>query len=88
MPKFSTYVDVDIHEFMGECSKREIKELIDYLVQDGHINSNSIIVPSKKNSLIVRISNRIVNFVQGGNLRLKFKKIHYSIRSFTIVLVF
>ena len=52
MPKFSTYVDVDIHEFMGECSKREIKELIDYLVQDGHINSNSIIVPSKKNSLM------------------------------------
>ena len=43
MPKFSTYVDVDIHEFMGECSKREIKELIDYLVQDGHINSSSLI---------------------------------------------
>ena len=48
MPKFSTYVDVDIHEFMEECSKREIKELIDYLVKDGHIKSSSKITPSRQ----------------------------------------
>jgi predicted HTH domain antitoxin len=48
MPKFSTYVDVDIHEFMEECSKREIKELIDYLVEDGHIKPSSKITHQDK----------------------------------------
>ena len=48
MPKFSTYVDVDIHEFMEECSKREIKELIDYLVENRHIKASSKITPSRQ----------------------------------------
>jgi hypothetical protein len=53
MPEFDTYVDVDVDEFISACSKGEIKKLIDSLIEDGHIiNSNSIIVPSKKNSLM------------------------------------
>jgi hypothetical protein len=37
MPEFDTYVDVDVDEFLSACSKREITELIDALIEDGHI---------------------------------------------------
>ena len=30
-------VDVEVDEFVDSCSKREIKELIDYLVDEGHL---------------------------------------------------
>ena len=43
MPEFDTYVDVDIDDFVSACSKREIKELIDILIEDGHISKSSII---------------------------------------------
>ncbi len=43
MPKFETYVDVDVDEFISACSKREIKELIEILIEDGHISKSSII---------------------------------------------
>jgi len=42
MPEFDTYVDVDVDEFVSACSKREIKELIDVLVEDGHISSSAV----------------------------------------------
>lgn len=42
MPEFDTYVDVDVDEFVSACSKREIKELIDVLVDEGHINPSTI----------------------------------------------
>ena len=37
MPEFDTYVDVDVDEFLSACSKREITELIDSLIEYGHI---------------------------------------------------
>jgi hypothetical protein len=43
MPEFETYVDVDVDEFISACSKREIKELIEILIEDGHISKSSII---------------------------------------------
>ena len=42
MPEFSTYVDVDVYEFISECSKREIKELIEVLIEGGHISSSAV----------------------------------------------
>lgn len=42
MPEFDTYVDVDVDEFVSACSKREIKELIDVLVEEGHINPSAV----------------------------------------------
>ena len=41
MPEFETYVDVDVNEFVSACSKREIKELIEVLIEDGHINPSA-----------------------------------------------
>jgi hypothetical protein len=37
MPYFSTEIDIDADEFVSSCSKRDIKNLIDALVEDGHL---------------------------------------------------
>lgn len=42
MPEFETYVDVDVDEFISACNKREIKELIEVLIEGGHINSSAV----------------------------------------------
>lgn len=41
MPEFETYVDVDVDEFVSACSKREIKELIVALIDEGHISPSA-----------------------------------------------
>jgi|LauGreDrversion4_2_1035121.scaffolds.fasta_scaffold154268_1 hypothetical protein len=41
MPEFSTYVDVDVFEFIDECSKSEINDLIDDLIDRGYLTKNS-----------------------------------------------
>lgn len=41
MPEFSTYVEVEPYEFINECSKSEINELIDELIDRGYLTSNS-----------------------------------------------
>ena len=55
MPEFSTNVDVDVYEFISECSKREIKELIECLVENGHINESSMITETSKNPTLMEI---------------------------------
>jgi hypothetical protein len=37
MPEFSSDIDIEPSEFIDNCSKREIKELIEILVDDGHL---------------------------------------------------
>ncbi len=37
MPEFDTYVDVDVDDFVSACNKKEIQELIDTLIEDGHL---------------------------------------------------
>ena len=61
MPEFSTYVDVDVYEFISECSKREIKELIECLVENGHINESSIITETSKNPTLISLSPKYNN---------------------------
>lgn len=41
MPEFDTYVDVDADEFVSACNKREIKELIEVLIENGHISPSA-----------------------------------------------
>ena len=48
MPNFTVYnvdvdVDIDIDEFVSECSSREIKELINALIEDGHLSKHPLI---------------------------------------------
>ena len=46
MPEFDTYVDVDVDEFISACSKREIKEIINSLIEDGHISPTAAKQPN------------------------------------------
>jgi hypothetical protein len=50
MPEFTSEIDIDPSEYIDSCSSREIKELIEYLVEDGHL-PNSVLVqtPNTKN---------------------------------------
>jgi hypothetical protein len=35
MPEFTTEIDIEPHEYVYECSKRELQELIDELIEKG-----------------------------------------------------
>ena len=42
MPDFSTEIDIEPYEFVSECNKREIVELIECLVEEGHISRSAV----------------------------------------------
>ena len=37
MPEFTSEIDIDAEEFIDSCSKSELQELIDILVDDGWV---------------------------------------------------
>ena len=37
MPSFDANVDVDVDDFISQCNKREINEIIDILIGDGYL---------------------------------------------------
>ena len=39
MPDFSTEIDIDAWDYISACSNREVKELIEALVENGHLDS-------------------------------------------------
>ena len=48
MPNFTAYnvdvdLDIDIDDFLSECSSREIKELINALIEDGHLAKHPLL---------------------------------------------
>jgi hypothetical protein len=42
MPDFTTEIDIDPREFVDSCSRREIKDLIEYLVDENHLPESVI----------------------------------------------
>lgn len=42
MPDFSTEIDIEPYEYVSACSKREIVELLESLVEEGHISRSAI----------------------------------------------
>ena len=54
MPDFSTEIDIDAWDYISACSNREVKELIEALVEDGHLDSfNGQVKPANvHNSLL------------------------------------
>lgn len=51
MPYFSTEIDIDIDDFLSECSSTEINELIEKLQEDGHISKTNILSNNMMNVL-------------------------------------
>jgi hypothetical protein len=63
-------IDIDPDEFVSTCDSNEIRELIDILVEDGHIPEFIDIAPHKKN-LFDEEWDGIIGKIRGlGRLRL------------------
>ena len=52
MPYFETYaeVNVDVEEFLTACRPKEIKEVIEWLVDEGHLSNITKLIPEEKRS--------------------------------------
>lgn len=72
MPNLEVYVDIEVDEFVDSCSKREIKELIDYLVEEGHLSDEVI---DKNNP---KMGSLEMGFIENIN---KLKSKYYSLSS-------
>ena len=68
MPNFEAYadVDVDVDEFVSVCSKREIKELIEVLVEDGHLPKAAVVETKNvgifQNEFLGKMNNLVDNY--------------------------
>lgn len=71
MPTFyAEDIDIDPDEFVSSCNSREIKELIDALVEDGHIPKTNDVAPADKN-LLDNDWDEVIGKIAGlGRLRL------------------
>jgi len=56
MPDFSTEIDIEPYEYISACSKRDIDDLIESLIEDGHLDSfNGKVVPKKQGGSVMDI---------------------------------
>ena len=51
MPYFNTEIDIDVDEFLTECSRSEIKSLIKYLQEDGWLVKENVTTEDSMNLL-------------------------------------
>jgi hypothetical protein len=53
MPDFNTSIEIEPWEYVSECSKRDIEDLIETLINDGHLDTfNGKVKPSNSNTLM------------------------------------
>lgn len=71
MPYFDTEVHVDVDEFINACHTSDIEDLIDALINDGHLPKS---VLSEKNNESIGKGEKVF----GENLD-KLKKVYYSV---------
>ena len=54
MPDFSTEIDIEPWEYISECNGREIDELIETLIEDGHLSRfNGKALPNKQGGSVM-----------------------------------
>ena len=54
MPDFSAEIDIEPWEYVSECSRREIDDLIETLIEDGHLDRfNGKAVPNKQGGSVM-----------------------------------
>jgi hypothetical protein len=54
MPDFSAEIDIEPWEYVSECSRREIDDLIETLIEDGHLDRfNGKVVPNKQGGSVM-----------------------------------
>ena len=65
MPSFYVdEIDIEVGDFLDACSKREIKTLIEYLIEDGHINRESQPVINKHRNIHDDEWDEIINILR------------------------
>lgn len=42
MPEYNAEIDVEPYEFLSDCNTREIKEVIEWLIDNDHISKSSV----------------------------------------------
>ncbi len=42
MAEFKAYVDIEVGEFVENCSSREIEELVDILIEEGYLDGQPV----------------------------------------------
>jgi hypothetical protein len=71
MPSFTPDdVDVDVDDFMYQCNNREIKEVIEYLIEEGHIEPQQVVGSNTSLSLLEYEFNEMLQKIQENRLRL------------------
>jgi hypothetical protein len=56
MPDFSASIDIEPWEYISECTRSEIEDLIESLVEDGHLDSfNGKIKPKKEGATVMEL---------------------------------
>jgi hypothetical protein len=56
MPDFSASVDIEPWEYIAECTRSEIEDLIESLVEDGHLDSfNGKVKPKKEGATVMEL---------------------------------
>ena len=72
MPTFyAEDIDIDPDEFVSSCNSREIEELIDVLVEDGHITKPGNHIPENDKNLMDEEWDEVIGKISGrARLRL------------------
>jgi len=70
MPDFSTEIEVDPWEYVSACSKREIQELIESLIEEGHLSRSSANPVDKNKNLLDEEWDTITDKLNQSRLRL------------------
>jgi hypothetical protein len=56
MPDFSTEIEIEPWEYVSECNGREIEELIETLIEDGHLSRfNGKVIPKKQGASVMEL---------------------------------
>lgn len=70
MPYFTPDdIDIEVGDFLSSCRENEIKELIEYLIEDGYIDAKQV-PNTEKHSLIEWEFDEVISKIAENRLRL------------------
>ena len=69
MPNFSTYVDIDPFEYIDSCRESDIEELIDILIEEGHLEGQ-LVTSDRHHNLLDEEWNKIMGKLMKSRLLL------------------
>lgn len=69
MPNFSTYVDIDPSEYIDSCRESDIEELIDILIEEGHLEGQ-LVTSDRHHNLLDEEWNKIMGKLMKSRLLL------------------